>query len=117
MLLPRYMGIEPQTQRVPPPYNTNMTSEQFPRVRAHDPYTSFAAADVATEVAPKHFNIIFQCLEKHGPLGKDGIARLTNLDGNQVARRLNEMRVLGFIRLTGYTVKSNSGNKEREWTI
>lgn len=94
-----------------------MISEQFPRVRAHDPYTSFAAVNAATEVAPKHFNIIFQCLKKHGPLGKDGIARLTNLDGNQVARRLNEMRVLGFIRLTGYTVKSNSGNKEREWTI
>jgi len=94
-----------------------MTSEQFPRVRARDPYTSFAATDVAKEVAPKHFNIIFQCLEKHGPLGKDGIARLTNLDGTQVSRRLNEMMVMGLIKLTGHTVKSNTGNKEREWTI
>jgi predicted transcriptional regulator len=94
-----------------------MTSEQFPRVRAHDPYTSFAAVDAAKEVAPKHFNIIFQCLEKHGPLGKDGIAKLTDLDGNQVARRLNDMKVVGLIRLTGNTVRSNTGNKEREWTI
>jgi predicted transcriptional regulator len=94
-----------------------MTSEQFPRVRAHDPYTSFAAVDAAKEVSPKHFNIIFQCLEKHGPLGKDGIAKLTDLDGNQVARRLNEMKVVGLIRLTGNTVRSNTGNKEREWTI
>jgi predicted transcriptional regulator len=94
-----------------------MITEQFPRVRAHDPYTSFAAVDAAKEVAPKHFNIIFQCLEKHGPLGKDGIAKLTDLDGNQVARRLNEMKVVGLIRLTGKTVRSNTGNKEREWTI
>ncbi len=94
-----------------------MTSEQFPRVRAHDPYTSFAAVDAAKIVAPKHYSIIFKCLEKHGPLGKDGIAKLTDLDGNQVARRLNEMKVVGLIRLTGNTVRSNTGNKEREWTI
>jgi len=41
---------------------------------------------------------------------------LSGLDGNQVARRLNEMKVLGLIHLTGKTVKSNSGRNEREWS-
>jgi len=42
---------------------------------------------------------------------------LTNLDGNQVARRLNEMKIIGLIELTGNTVKSNSGRNEREWNV
>jgi hypothetical protein len=56
-------------------------------------------------------------LRTHGALGKDGIAAMTDLDGNQVARRLNEMKVLGLIELTGNTVKSNSGRNEREWDV
>jgi hypothetical protein len=55
------------------------------------------------------------CLIKHGALGKDGIAARTSLDGNQVARRMNEMKILGLVSLTGNTVKSNTGRKEREW--
>jgi hypothetical protein len=46
---------------------------------------------------------------------KDGISAHTNLDSNQVARRLNEMKMMGLIELTGNTVKSNSGRSEREW--
>jgi predicted transcriptional regulator len=56
-------------------------------------------------------------LQNNGPLGKDGIAKLTGLESNQVARRLNEMKVLGLIQLTGNKVKSNSGRNEREWTV
>tara|TARA_R110000868_G_scaffold249135_4_gene505664 strand:+ start:291 stop:602 length:312 start_codon:yes stop_codon:yes gene_type:complete len=88
---------------------------KFPRVRATDPIESFAAADSIKEVSAKHHKIIFECLEKNGPLGKDGIAKLTGLDSNQIARRLNEMKVVGLITLTGKTVKSNSGRSEREW--
>ena len=87
----------------------------FPRVRSTDPVTSFEAADSIKDIAPKHYDVILDCLKTHGALGKDGIAALTNLDGNQVARRLNEMKVIGFIELTGKTVKSNSGRNEREW--
>jgi predicted transcriptional regulator len=90
---------------------------KFPRVRADDPITSFEAADSIKEVSAKHHKIILDCLEQHGPLGKDGIAKLTGLDGSQVSRRLNEMKVLGLISLTGKNVKSNSGRNEREWTI
>ena len=87
----------------------------FPRVRANDPLTSFEAAESIKDAVSQHHQVILRCLQKNGALGKDGIAVLTNLDGNQVARRLNEMKVLGLIELTGNTVKSNSGRNEREW--
>ena len=90
---------------------------EFPRVRKTDPVTSFQAADSIKSVAPKHYSVIVDCLETYGPLGKDGISAMTNLDSNQVARRLNEMNKLGLIKLTGKTVKSNSGREEREWTV
>jgi len=89
----------------------------FPRVRTTDPLTSFEAAEAIKPVASQHHQIILECLQKHGALGKDGIAALTNLDGNQVARRLNEMKIIGLIELTGNTVKSNSGRNEREWNV
>jgi predicted transcriptional regulator len=88
---------------------------EFPRVRANDPLTSFQAADSIKESATQHHQRIFECLQIHGPLGKDGISACTNLDSNQVARRLNEMKIMGLIELTGNTVKSNSGRSEREW--
>jgi predicted transcriptional regulator len=89
----------------------------FPRVRKDDPITSFEAADSIKKSVPEHYKIIVDCLKEHGPLGKDGIAAKTSLDGNQIARRLKEMKVLGLISLTGKTVKSNSGRNEREWTV
>lgn len=88
---------------------------EFPRVRANDPVTSFEAAESIKEAAPQHYQVILDCLKTYGPLGKDGISSLTQLDSNQVARRLNEMKLLGLIELTGNTVKSNSGRNEREW--
>jgi predicted transcriptional regulator len=88
----------------------------FPRVRATDPITSFEAAEAIKPVVSQHHQIILDCLKTHGALGKDGIALLSGLDGNQVARRLNEMKIIGLIELTGNTVKSNSGRNEREWT-
>jgi hypothetical protein len=89
----------------------------FPRVRATDPIESFEAADSVEEVAWKHHKIIHDCLETYGPLGKDGIAKMTGLESNQVARRMNEMKVMGLVSLTGNKVKSNSGRNEREWTV
>ena len=88
---------------------------EFPRVRTNDPLTSFEAAESIKDVVSQHHQTILDCLQKHGALGKDGISARTNLDGNQVARRLNEMKVIGLIQLTGNTVKSNSGRNEREW--
>ena len=90
---------------------------EFPRVRKTDPVTSFQAADSIKPVAPKHYAVIVDCLQTYGPLGKDGISAMTNLDSNQVARRLNEMQKIGLIKLTGKTVRSDSGRQEREWTV
>jgi predicted transcriptional regulator len=88
---------------------------EFPRVRKEDPVTSFEAAESIKDSVSAHHQEILDCLIKNGPLGKDGISARTTLDSNQVARRLNEMKVLGLIELTGNTVKSNSGRNEREW--
>ena len=95
----------------------NKMFPEFPRVRAHDPVTSFEAAESIKESVSEHHQEILDCLIRHGALGKDGIAARTNLDSNQVARRMNEMRVLGLVMLTGNTVKSNTGRNEREWQV
>jgi DNA-binding transcriptional regulator LsrR (DeoR family) len=87
------------------------------RARNTNPITSFMAADQAKDLSKQHSILIVQCLQIHGPLGKDGIAKRTGLDGNQVARRLNELLKEGLICLTGNQVKSNSGRMEREWTF
>jgi predicted transcriptional regulator len=87
----------------------------FNRVRNSDPVTSYEAADAAKDLAAKHLSIIVDCLKAHGALGKDGIARHSGLDGNQVARRLNELEKMNLIQLTGRTVKSSAGRNEREW--
>jgi len=87
----------------------------FNRVRSSDPITSYQAADQAQDLARQHFNLIVGCLQRFGARGKDGIAELTGLDGNQVARRLPELQKLGIVELTGQNTKSKSGRAEREW--
>ena len=87
----------------------------FNRVRCIDPVTSYEAADAAKDLATKHFSTIVECLQAHGALGKDGIARHSGLEANQVARRLNELQKMNLIQLTGRTVKSQAGRNEREW--
>jgi DNA-binding MarR family transcriptional regulator len=87
----------------------------FNRVRCSDPVTSYEAADAAKDLATKHFAIIVDCLKANGALGKDGIARRSGLDRNQVSRRLNELLKMGLIELTGNKVKSDAGLNEREW--
>ena len=87
----------------------------FNRVRSSDPVTSYEAADAAKDLASKHFSTIVDCLQAHGALGKDGIARHSGLEANQVARRLNELQKMNLIQLTGRTVKSQAGRNEREW--
>lgn len=83
--------------------------------RSTDPQTSKDAAAQAGALRERHHSIIEQCLRTHGPLGKDGIAARTRLDGVAVCRRLGELQALGLIRLTGKTVPSTAGRAEREW--
>jgi predicted ArsR family transcriptional regulator len=87
----------------------------FPRVRNTDPNTSAEAADKAGNLSIQHGEIIVQALVAYGPMGKDQIAEVTYLDGNQVARRMKELQTLGLVELTGRTVKNKSGRQEREW--
>ena len=88
----------------------------FPRVRASDPITSFEAADQVKDLASRHHKLIVEAL-KSADLGKDGIAKATGLDSNQVARRLSELQKMGYIEPTGRTTRSKSGRNEREWGL
>ena len=90
---------------------------EFFRARKADPLTSHMAAQEIKEVAPQHMQLIYNCLLEHGPLGKDGIARLTGLNPNQVARRLPELQKVGMVATTGQTVYSDAGRSEREWSL
>jgi len=86
----------------------------FPRARTHDPLTSKLAAAAVT-TADSHYKAIHEALTLWGPMGKDEIATMADLDPSQVARRLPEMRKLGLVGLTGEMVQSRSGRQEREW--
>jgi DNA-binding IclR family transcriptional regulator len=62
-------------------------------------------------------DIIIDCLRAYGPLGKDGIARITGLLVNQCSRALPLLERQGLIEQTGRTVLSDSKRREREWRI
>ena len=88
---------------------------EFFRARVLDPLTSHMAAESVIDVAPAHMEVIYACLKRYGPLGKDGIAKYSGLRNDQVWRRLPELQKMGKIELSGKTAKSNSGRSEREW--
>lgn len=96
-------------------FNILKKTNIFPRVRNSDPMTSAQAADQAKTISAQHGELIVQSLVAYGPMGKDQIADVTYLDGNQIARRMKELETLGLVQLTGRTVKSKSGRQEREW--
>ena len=85
--------------------------------RNTDPSTSWDAADRAKVLAGLHGQMVLDALLRYGPQGKDGIATITGLDGNQVARRLSELERNHEILLTGRNVQSKSGRAEREWKV
>ena len=88
-----------------------------PAARRTDPATSHQAAAKARELRDVHQGVILACLKAHGPLGKDGLAARTRLDGVQVCRRLPELHRAGLIEPTGATVPSTAGREEREWRV
>lgn len=99
---------------------TQLTLPAFdlaPLARRTDPATSHLAAAAAAELQKRHYQLICEALNKHGPLGKDGIAARTPLTGVAVARRTIELERMGRIRLTGRRVLSTSGRSEREWEL
>lgn len=96
--------------------SSSIFSRFFSRARKTDPTTSHEAAESIKPTADQHMAMILHALTNNGPMGKDGIAYAAGLDPNQVSRRLPEMAKLGMVKLTGKTVESFSGRKEREWT-
>lgn len=100
---------EPKRRRGP--------AESLPRARKRDPATSHAAAASAGALRSRHQLEIVAALDQFGPLGKDGIARMTGLTGVQVCRRLAELARDGKVSPTGFVVASDSGRHEREWRL
>lgn len=92
---------------------TNIFNRRLSRVA--NPITSHWAANEVKEFKNQHYEHILSALQRYGALGKDGIARQSGLDSNQVSRRMNELQFLGFVGLTGRLTKSNFGRWEREW--
>ena len=96
-------------------------SDDYVRARNTDPSTSHEAADKVGEFAHAHYYQILHALLDHGPLGKDGIAKMANMnsreDGVAVSRRLPELQKMGLVSPTGEKVQSRSGRNEREWAI
>jgi hypothetical protein len=95
----------------------NFPDAPAPLARRDDPSTSHAAAAAARELQRHHHEVILAALRKYGPMGKDGIAARTRLDGVQVCRRLPELAGLGHVVETGKKVMSTSGREEREWSV
>ena len=62
-----------------------------------------------------HHSIVLECLKNQGPLGKDGISRMTGLDVNQCSRSLPILQRQGLVELTGKKVMSESNRPERQW--
>lgn len=93
----------------------DLLADALPLARRTDPVTSHQAATEAKELQARHHRLIVECLRRHGPLGKDGIAARTSITGVAVARRMSELERAGKARPTGRTVPSTSGRAEREW--
>jgi hypothetical protein len=95
---------------------TQLSIFDVPMARRDDPATSHEAAARAKELQAAHQRLILACLRQYGPLGKDGIAARTRLDGVQTCRRLTELHRQNLIEPTGRNVQSTAGRAEREWT-
>ena len=92
-----------------------MIHAMLPLARGNDPITSFQAADSAKAFIASHEIRILLHLQRHGPMGVDNISDWAGLEAHAVGKRMAALAVRGAVRLTGKTVRSNSGRQQREW--
>ena len=83
--------------------------------RSSDPITSFMAADSAQAFIKTHEDKILAALFSCGAAGVDQIAYIADLEPHATGKRLAKLERNGLVRLTGNTVRSNSGRQQREW--
>ena len=83
--------------------------------RSSDPITSFMAADSAQAFIRTHEDKILAALFSCGAAGVDQIAWIADLEPHATGKRLAKLERNGLVRLTGNTVRSNSGRQQREW--
>ena len=92
-----------------------MIHAMLPLARGSDPLTSFQAADSAKAFIASHEIRILLHLHRHGPMGVDNISDWAGLEAHAVGKRMAALASRGAVRLTGKTVRSNSGRQQREW--
>ena len=97
------------------PTKEKMIHAMLPLARGNDPITSFQAADSAKAFIASHEIRILLHLQRHGPMGVDNISDWAGLEAHAVGKRMAALAVRGAVRLTGKTVRSNSGRQQREW--
>lgn len=86
-----------------------------PLARSSDPVTSFEAADSASAFIASHETRILIHLQRQGAMGVDAIGFFTGLEPHAVGKRMDKLFSDGLVKLTGKTVKSNSGRNQRQW--
>ena len=94
-----------------------MIHAMLPLARGNDPFTSFQAADSARDFISSHEKEIVFVLSHAGPMGVDRIGQMLCLTGHAVGKRMTALHKRGEVALTGRTVKSDSGRKQREWMV
>jgi len=83
--------------------------------RKSDPVTSHMAAERVAEFGKGHCAIILQCLLKHGAMTVDEIAKHTNLQSQQINKRMPDLKRAGKATPTNSMRMSASGRNERVW--
>lgn len=88
-----------------------------PASRANDPVTSHVAASMASGMAERHREIIFEALISLREATIDELAKVTRLTSVQIARRLPEMKEDCRAETTGETRPSLAGRPQRVWRL
>lgn len=87
------------------------------RARKTDPATSKLAGENAANFAPCHYRAILLALADMKDGTADEIAVNCCLDKHQISRRLPEMTMANFVRVTTETRLSKKGRPARVWAI
>lgn len=87
------------------------------RARKNDPQTSKLAGANAARFAPCHYRAILQALSNIKDGTADEIAMNCWLDKYQISRRLPEIEMTKFIKLTTDIRLSKKGRPARVWAI
>lgn len=85
--------------------------------RNTDPQTSHDAAARVGEFSCSHQQLILSCLDRHGPIGAEGISAIIGIPSYSIRKRLPELQDMNYCFPTGNMLRTSSGRQEREWNV